>query len=468
MKIAFTFGRMNPPTAGHERIIHQLHKLERGGNVGEVRVYLTHTTDSTNNPLTYKEKLRYAQSAFGSIVHPSRSKTIIDVMKELEREAFNSVIMVAGSDRAAEFERLLLRYNGTEYYFEDIQVISAGQRDPDSAGVSGISASKLRQYAVDGDLVSFLSAVPSRLSGRLAKEMYLRIRSRMGVSEQSEDQENVLTENVAKDIARRRKRARTMKRLAPRIKRGAKRAKKRMPSADTVDRRARARARRALRAELAGRGKSWDKLPYSQRRQIDQRIKKKKNLLDKSALRMRRKVRADLHKRARRSKKKESFIGNNLNYYAERAIAKITSILNDAASKTISEKAPSNPKAEKWIKDNKEQFKQRYGDEWQKYLYGKAWKMFGDEKEDKNVSESAEYKGKKVELDKSFRTPDGPKKFAVYVKNEKGNVVIVRFGDPNMEIKADDPNRRKAFRARHNCDNPGPKTSARYWSCKMW
>ena len=71
-------------------------------------------------------------------------------------------------------------------------------------------------------------------------------------------------------------------------------------------------------------------------------------------------------------------------------------------------------------------------------------------------------------LNKPFRTPKGPKKFSVYVKNEKGNVVKVNFGDPNMEIKRDDPNRRKNFRARHNCDNPGPKTKARYWSCRQW
>ena len=74
----------------------------------------------------------------------------------------------------------------------------------------------------------------------------------------------------------------------------------------------------------------------------------------------------------------------------------------------------------------------------------------------------------KKTLNKPFRTPDGPKKFSVYVKNEKGNIVKVNFGDPNMEIKRDDPDRRKNFRARHNCDNPGPKTKARYWSCKQW
>ena len=78
----------------------------------------------------------------------------------------------------------------------------------------------------------------------------------------------------------------------------------------------------------------------------------------------------------------------------------------------------------------------------------------------------AEYQGKKVKLNDPIR--GGSKKFYVYVKNDKGNVVKVSFGDPNMEIKRDDPERRKSFRARHNCDNPGPRWKARYWSCKQW
>lgn len=80
----------------------------------------------------------------------------------------------------------------------------------------------------------------------------------------------------------------------------------------------------------------------------------------------------------------------------------------------------------------------------------------------------AEEKNKGKTLNKPFRTPNGPKKFSVYVKNEKGNIVKVNFGDPNMSIKRDNPERRKAFRARHNCANPGPKTKARYWSCRQW
>ncbi len=82
------------------------------------------------------------------------------------------------------------------------------------------------------------------------------------------------------------------------------------------------------------------------------------------------------------------------------------------------------------------------------------------------MATASKNEGKK--LNKPFRTPGGPKKFSVYVKNEKGNVIKVNFGDPNLEIKRDDPNRRKNFRARHNCDNPGPRTKARYWSCKNW
>ena len=83
--------------------------------------------------------------------------------------------------------------------------------------------------------------------------------------------------------------------------------------------------------------------------------------------------------------------------------------------------------------------------------------------------EEAEYQGRKVTLNDPIRTSEDPnKKFKVYVKNEKGKVIVVRFGDPNMSIKRDDPARLKSFRARHNCDNPGPKTKARYWSCYQW
>lgn len=92
----------------------------------------------------------------------------------------------------------------------------------------------------------------------------------------------------------------------------------------------------------------------------------------------------------------------------------------------------------------------------------------GKYEDEEDSTDASEYQGRKVTLNKPFRTSNGPKKFAVYVKNESGNVVIVRFGDPNMTIKKNIPERRKSFRARMNCDNPGPKWKSRYWACKSW
>lgn len=112
----------------------------------------------------------------------------------------------------------------------------------------------------------------------------------------------------------------------------------------------------------------------------------------------------------------------------------------------------------------------KWDDVWDEFTYEftLAGGVFYEGDEDKTLSVKDSGKDKKVTLNKPFRTSNGPKKFSVYVKNESGNVVKVNFGDPNMEIKRDDPERRKSYRARHNCDNPGPKWKANYWSCKMW
>lgn len=107
---------------------------------------------------------------------------------------------------------------------------------------------------------------------------------------------------------------------------------------------------------------------------------------------------------------------------------------------------------------------------WEKYYFERRgnYKKDGRYLRYEGEAKASEYQGRKVTLNKPFRTPNGPKKFAVYVKNKSGNVVIVRFGDPNMKIKKNIPERRKSFRARHNCDQAKDKTTPRYWSCKMW
>jgi hypothetical protein len=106
-----------------------------------------------------------------------------------------------------------------------------------------------------------------------------------------------------------------------------------------------------------------------------------------------------------------------------------------------------------------------WDDEWNEFIWEIEANLIYDE-DDKLIA--AEKNGRKVTLNKPFRTPDGPKKSSVYVKNDKGNIVKVNFGDPDMKIKKNIPERRRSFRARHNCDNPGPKWKSRYWACKSW
>ena len=135
---------------------------------------------------------------------------------------------------------------------------------------------------------------------------------------------------------------------------------------------------------------------------------------------------------------------------------------------------PDRPDPESWKKAQKPKKKSKAAYEYENPKTGQVFEYSrrGVYKKDGVTliykGKAAEYQGRKVKLGKPFRTPDGPKKFSVYVKNDKGNVVKVNFGDPNMEIKKDDPKRRKSFRARHKCDTPGPRWKARYWSCRKW
>ena len=103
-----------------------------------------------------------------------------------------------------------------------------------------------------------------------------------------------------------------------------------------------------------------------------------------------------------------------------------------------------------------------------KYLYEDEYGSVEETDFDDDYLTESEYKGRKVQLNKPFLTPNGPKKRSVYVKNEKGNIIKVNFGDPNMRIKKHIPSHRKSFRARHHCETPGPKWKPRYWSCRAW
>ena len=176
-KAVVTFGRMNPPTVGHQKVVDKV-KAEATKQGATPYVYLSHSQDKKKNPLDYNTKLNTARKAFGSSVTRSDARTIIEVMVELQKK-HKEVTVIAGSDRVAEFKKLLNTYNGKDFTFDKITVKSAGQRDPDAEGAQGMSATKMRTAAQSGDFDSFKTGVPSALKDADIKKMYNKIRSVM-------------------------------------------------------------------------------------------------------------------------------------------------------------------------------------------------------------------------------------------------------------------------------------------------
>ena len=127
----WTFGRMNPPTIGHKALVDKLVQVARKEK-GQPLIYLSQTQDAKKNPLSYQDKIRLAKAAFGQrLIVQSRARTIIEVAKELDG-VYKNLVVVVGSDRLREFNSLMTRYNGKDYNFATLEVISAGDRDPDS------------------------------------------------------------------------------------------------------------------------------------------------------------------------------------------------------------------------------------------------------------------------------------------------------------------------------------------------
>ena len=177
-----TFGRMNPPTVGHEKLVNKIISVAIDEK-GTPLVYLSKTQDAKKNPLTYDQKIKYGQSLFGrKYVVKSNARTIIEVAKELQK-SYSKLVVVVGSDRVNEFNTLLQKYNGKDYTFDDINVVSAGDRDPDADDVSGMSASKMRGYAADNDYANFKKGVPTR-NESIIKSLFNDVRKGMGINEQ--------------------------------------------------------------------------------------------------------------------------------------------------------------------------------------------------------------------------------------------------------------------------------------------
>ncbi len=198
----FTFGRMNPPTIGHEKLINKL-KDVASKNRADWFVYLSSSQDSKKNPLSFDRKIFYAKKMFGRDVNQKnfpKEPTALHAASSLHDKGYKKLVMVVGSDRVGQFEKLMKQYNGVDnkphgyYNFDTIDVVSAGERDPDAEGVEGMSASKLRGFAVKGDFTNFSKGLPG-LSDKDAKSLFNEIRKGLklqAISEKLKIEESVM------------------------------------------------------------------------------------------------------------------------------------------------------------------------------------------------------------------------------------------------------------------------------------
>ena len=269
-----SFGRMSPPTNGHEKLVNAVTSIARKEN-GDAQIYVSHSYDKKKNPLKYEDKVRFLKTAFGPIVKQSTAKTFIDVAKSLSGK-FENLVFVVGSDRVPEFERVLNKYNGSEFNFASVKVVSAGERDPDADDVSGMSASKMRSFVSAGDFESFKSGLPKKLIPH-AKEVYDMTKEGMGLHEGLEDDEVLVEETLDEagvvSLQQRRKRGLKMRAIKGRLKMARERAKRRMASGEKLKQRAARKARMSMRSRMSG-GKKYSDMSASQKMAVDKRMER--------------------------------------------------------------------------------------------------------------------------------------------------------------------------------------------------
>ena len=632
-EVVFTFGRFNPPTTGHEKLINKV-KSVAGSN--DYKIFPSYSQNQNKDPLPHSLKVAYMRKMFSrharNIVADKKAITAMNIAVSLYDQGYTELTMVVGSDRVKEFERLLTTYNGVSgkrhgfYNFKKIKVVSAGDRDPDADDVSGMSASKMRQAAVDGKVQEFESGVPKGF--RDARKLYRDVRKHMGIREEKDmgimnDYESlrdayltgkiwnigdiVEANNVQGKIIQRGTNYVAFKDETNKVHKAwlndinedkvkqdkdikdregtqpakyyAKDAEGDKMSKATKQARARHFAKYGKKnddmdknykpapGDAGGKTKpsvhtkkyqqmfgkeSVDKL----NEKIDGLVKKAdksgmpysvlKKVYDRGMAAWKTGHRPGTTPQQWAFARVNSFITKSSGTWggADKDLAKKVkgesySYPNEYADHardiTPGEKKKINKEnIDEWFvsEDTRFEYAMRHNDDWwwklnethdamlekigasccepceeetvdeslwanihkkrQRIKQGSGEKMRN--KGDKGapsadaikrakgeqlsfkqyqevnawgeIEEDAEYQGRKVKLNNPM--PGDVKKTKVYVKNDKGNVVKVEFGDPNMDIKRDDPERRKSFRARHNCDNPGPKYKARYWSCKFW
>jgi len=187
--VVAVFGRFNPPTIGHQKLLDKAAKFaEKKGY--ELRIYPSRSQDAKKNPLTPELKVTYMRQMFPDyseyIIDDAKTKTIFNVLTNANAEGHTNMTIMVGADRLSEFQGLAHKYNGELYNFDGLEVVSAGERDPDADDVTGMSASKLRLAAAEGDFKKFAKGVPDTMGNMEKMELFNVLRRSMGVTEETE------------------------------------------------------------------------------------------------------------------------------------------------------------------------------------------------------------------------------------------------------------------------------------------
>ena len=331
--VVLGWGRMNPITSGHEILVNKIKAVAKKIKATPI-IYVSHSQDPKKNPLDYDDKIMIAKKAFGNnIIQKSKSRTIIQIMQELEN-SYEKVVLVVGSDRVKDFETLLNRYNGKDYNLKEIEVQSAGNRaDPDSdkakdLSAANMSASVMRKLASEGDLAGFSKGLPKKLKSD-AQDIYDMVRGGMKIAEMTEEDDDLVE---ALNMQQRRARSLTMRKYKGKIAAARKRMAKKAATMDKLKARARKAAIVIIRKKIAGKkGENYAKLGPGEKMMIDKRVEKKKSAVDKIAKRLLPMVRkADLAKRS--AVKKESIDFEFDNFLGESYNAEFESFLEESST----------------------------------------------------------------------------------------------------------------------------------------
>ena len=527
--MALAFGRFNPPTIGHEKLLRKVSQTP-----GDFKhVYLSKSNDPKSNPLTVTQKIKYMRSMFPthrSMFRIPKSNMILDIATEIYNDGYTNINFVAGSDRVQEFKTILNKYNNVKsrhgfYNFKNIRVISAGERDPDAEGATGMSASKMRKAVAQGDMKSFEKGLPRGFRGEkdlfrdVAKGMRVDWRKALAASRDHYFGYQYKPVASLEDFEKKQLRDLYIREVIFNIG-----DKVHYVTEDVYGKIVRRSTNYiVLEDENDNLHKAWiyDCVPESADKEVAVRefnldVDYGFEAVSEGDMKEKKKLAQDPDVRKEPGSQPKKYYKTLSKDVKQKRSDFFKKQDTSDTSPGSYKAAPGDDKAKTKTSKHTKKFRQMYGEVSQEaYEIGadyanhtkeitpgetpdekpvdsklrtpenpqnkdvkkdkykmKTFKEYAEDDKYSHLDEEleiteAEYQGKKVKLNDPVR--GGSKKFYVYVKNDKGNVIKVSFGDTTgLSIKRDDPERRKNFRARHNCDTAKDKTTARYWSCRMW